>query len=60
MGTIGSGASYPIYITDIDVNAAMLGTDKTDGVQTIHFLNYKKRIEGLLNEALQSLKPARG
>jgi hypothetical protein len=34
----------------------MLGSDKTDGVQTIHFLNYKKRIESLLNEALQNLK----
>jgi adenylate cyclase class 1 len=51
-----SGSSYPIYITDIDVNATMLGSDKTDGVQTIHFLNYKKRIESLLNEALQNLK----
>jgi len=51
-----SGSSYPIYITDIDVNAAMLGSDKTDGAQTIHFLSYKKRIESLLNEALQNLK----
>lgn len=52
-----SGGSYPIYITDIDVNPAMLGSDQVDGVQTTHFLNYKKRIESLLNEALQNLKP---
>jgi len=25
-------------------------------VQTIHYLNYKKRIESLLNEALQKIK----
>jgi adenylate cyclase class 1 len=49
----GSGGSYPIYITDIDVNPAMLGTDNANSVQSIHFLNYKKRIECLLNEALQ-------
>jgi adenylate cyclase class 1 len=48
-----SGSSYPIYITDIDLNPTMLGTDNVDGVQSIHFLNYKKRIESLLNEALQ-------
>ncbi len=52
-----SGSCYPIYITDIDVNPAMLGGSKADGVQTIHFLSYKKRIESLLNEALQNMKP---
>jgi hypothetical protein len=31
----------------------MLDSDGLDGVQSIHFLNYKKRIESLLNEALQ-------
>jgi len=46
-----SDRGYPIYITDIDVNPAMLGTDNVNGVQSIHFLNYKKRIESLLNEA---------
>ncbi len=48
------GGAHPIYITDIDVNPAMLGTDSINGVQSIHFLNYKKRIENLLNEALQN------
>ena len=53
-----SGTHYSIYITDIDLSTSMLGTDGTDGVQTIHFLNYKKRIESLLNEALQKVKKA--
>jgi adenylate cyclase, class 1 len=48
-----SGSSYPIYITDIDVKPAMLVSDNAGGVQTVHFLSYKKRIESLLNEALQ-------
>ena len=48
-----SGNHYPIYITDIDVSPTMLNSDGLDGVQSIHFLNYKKRIESLLNEALQ-------
>jgi adenylate cyclase class 1 len=51
-----SGSSYPIYITDIDVNPAMLGGDNINGVQTVHFLNYKKRIESRLNEALQHIE----
>ncbi len=50
-----NGRAYPIYITDIDVNPAMLGTDNVNGVQSIHFLNYKKRIESLLNQALQDM-----
>ncbi len=50
----GSGGAYPVYITDIDINPAMLGTDSVNGVQSIHFLNYKKRIESLLNEALHN------
>jgi adenylate cyclase class 1 len=51
-----SGSSYPIYITDIDISPAMLGSDKLEGVQTIHFLKYKKRVESLLNEALLQRK----
>ncbi len=54
-----SGASYPIYITDIDINPAMLGTDGISGIQSVQFLKYKKRIESLLNEALKnSANPA--
>lgn len=47
---------YPIYITDIDVNPGMLNGHALDSIQSIHFLNYKKRIESLLNEALKRLK----
>jgi adenylate cyclase class 1 len=55
----GGDGGYPVYVTDIDVNPAMLGTDNVSGVQSIHFLNYKKRIESLLNEALQIMpRPA--
>ena len=53
-----SGTHYPIYITDIDVSPAMLGGDQSEGVQTVHFLKYKKRVESLLNEALQQ-QPAK-
>lgn len=51
-----SGNHYPIYITDIDVNPGMLDGHAIDSIQSIHFLNYKKRIESLLNEALKKLK----
>jgi adenylate cyclase class 1 len=51
-----SGSSYPIYITDIDLNPAMLGTDSRVGVQSIQFLDYKKRVETQLNEALQKIR----
>jgi len=47
-----SGASYPLYITDIDLPPVLLGGDAMKPLQTIHFLNYKKVIEGRLNEAL--------
>ena len=47
-----SGEAYPIYITDIDLSRALLGTDNTGNVQTVHFLNYKRRIEDRLNRAL--------
>ncbi len=48
-----SGEAYPIYITDIDLSRALLGADNTGNVQTVHFLNYKRRIEDRLNRALQ-------
>ncbi len=50
-----SGEHYPIYITDMDLPHAILGDDGTGHVQTIHFMNYKKRIERQLNEALAQL-----
>ena len=48
-----SGSSYPIYITDIDVKPGTFVGDSGSAIQTVHFLSYKKRIEGLLNAALQ-------
>lgn len=49
----GSGLDYPIYITDIDVPANLLGVEPGQNVQTIHYLAYKKRIEERLNKAAQ-------
>jgi adenylate cyclase class 1 len=45
-----SGEHYPIYITDIDVPLATLGGDTPDQLQSIHFLNYKLKIEQYLNQ----------
>jgi len=48
--------SYPIYITDMDMPHAMLNNSGIDEhIQTIHFLNYKRRIERQLNDALAEL-----
>jgi len=44
-----SGESYPIYISDIDIPCTLLGSDDEAQLQTIHYLNYKKKIEGKLN-----------
>lgn len=50
-----SGAAYPIYITDIDLSRNLLGAEAGSGLQTVHFLNYKKRIEQHLNEVMARL-----
>lgn len=50
-----SGQTYPIYITDIDLARGLLGVEASQGLQTVHFLNYKKRIEARLNQALEKL-----
>lgn len=42
---------YPIYITDIDLSKALLGSD-AGYIQTVHYLNYKKHIENKLLENL--------
>ena len=47
--------SYPIYISDIDLSQSLLVENDTSHIQTIHFLNYKKRIEDKLNDALKGL-----
>lgn len=49
-----SGERYPIYITDLDLPFSMLEPNAGNGqVQTIHYLNFKRRIEKQLNEAMQ-------
>lgn len=55
MSKRSSGQTYPIYITDIDLARGLLGVDGSQGLQTVHFLNYKKRIEARLNQALANL-----
>jgi adenylate cyclase, class 1 len=47
-----SGQKYPIYITDIDISKGLMGQVESDELQTIHYLNYKKRIEDKLNQAI--------
>lgn len=48
-----SGQAYPIYITDIGMSRGVLGEAGVSKVQTIHFLNYKRRIETELNRVLR-------
>lgn len=50
-----SGETYPIYLTDIDISKALLGPEAAGGLQTMHYLNHKKRIENRLNQALEAL-----
>ena len=50
-----SGETYPIYITDIDISHSMMEQVKANTLQTIHYLNYKKRIEDKLNMAIASI-----
>lgn len=47
-----SGKYYAIHVTDIDVSHKMLGAESPQQVQTIHYLNYKRKIEGRLNQVL--------
>lgn len=42
---------YPIYITDMDVPLSVLGASTASQLQTVHFLNYKKKVEERLNVA---------
>ena len=46
---------YPIYITDADVSRTLLDAEPGTGLQTSHYLNYKKSVEQRLNAALASL-----
>ena len=51
----GSGARYPIYITDIDLPRAVFGVEAGGRIQTIHFLNYKKQVEDQLKNAVEKV-----
>jgi adenylate cyclase class 1 len=44
-----SKLDYPIHITDIDLPLSAFGIDSPDQLQTIHYLNYKQKIEAKLN-----------
>lgn len=43
---------YPCYITDIDLSRCI---NESGGIQTVHYLRYKQRLERALNEALQTV-----
>jgi adenylate cyclase class 1 len=43
---------YPIYITDISLDRAVIGDERADKLQTVHYLEYKRRIEEQINRYL--------
>jgi len=45
--------AYPIYITDLDLSASLIGNESTQ-IQTIHYLNYKKYFENKLQSILEN------
>ena len=50
----GSGERYPIYITDLDLSAVLIG-GKNQTIQTTQYLYYKKVIEERLLNELKTL-----
>ena len=46
------GQLYPIHITDIDLGAVVDGSAPRGGLRTVHYLQYKKKIEQRLNWCL--------
>ncbi|NOX09827.1 MAG: class I adenylate cyclase [Gammaproteobacteria bacterium] len=55
LGLRSGGQPYPIHITDIDISNTALAKESKTPLQTVHYLNYKKRIENMLNQALNKL-----
>jgi adenylate cyclase class 1 len=49
----GNAETYPIYITDLELSNRFKKFRNIDTLQTIHVLNYKKRIEQQLTRALR-------
>jgi adenylate cyclase class 1 len=43
---------YPCYLTDIDLSRTV---SDGGGVQTVHYLRYKQRLEKSLNDALSNI-----
>jgi adenylate cyclase class 1 len=41
--------NYPIHITDIDLPLSAFRIDSSEKLQTIHYLNYKQKIEDKFN-----------
>lgn len=44
-----SKEDYPVHISDIDVPCSCLGVENREQLQTVHYLNYKKKIEARLS-----------
>jgi adenylate cyclase class 1 len=44
-----NGQTYPVYITELDLSPSAFGLAGTDALQTLHFLEYKEKIEAQLN-----------
>ncbi|MFU8787478.1 MAG: class I adenylate cyclase [Methylobacter sp.] len=42
-------SNYPIHITDIDLPLSAFRIDSPEQLQSIHYLNYKQKIEGKFN-----------
>lgn len=49
LGYRKSHEDYPFHITEIDVPCRVLGTERVEQLQAVHFLNYKQKIEDKLN-----------
>ncbi|MDP3589743.1 MAG: class I adenylate cyclase, partial [Methylobacter sp.] len=49
LGLRGGEINYPIHITDIDVPLSVFRINDPEQLQTIHYLNYKQKIENKFN-----------
>lgn len=45
LGLRRSGGRYPVHISDVDVPLSILGVDAPQQLQTIHLLQYKRKVE---------------
>jgi adenylate cyclase class 1 len=49
LGLRRSGGRYPVHISDVDVPLSILGVDTPPQLQTVHLLQYKRKVEQRLN-----------